>query len=373
MALKFDSNKPITISKTSNNLTAYIGFMPNEMSIKPGGKFTVELVGSTKTYKAEKTSTSGKAYATGARYTADLSSFEAVGNYRHGYETLPETEKKMYELMVKSVLDFASHSKTATRNYAYVNFEEIDLPDKNKYNETNAALFNKLVTIIRADMPNLYHIMLAYRPPYSTKDKKPYYALNILSSIDEATYKSQIQQINSITDEMCKDITPDMSDFEKFKHIHDKFLPVTYSNTTNANSIIGGFIEEKVVCEGFARSILYLCQKIGIKAIYVEGQVDRNGNGTKIHHAWNYICIDGKWYLLDATDDNGLAGSQKANYRKFLLGKKAVSGEYPLTCNEYTLPTLENDNCPGSDALRNKINNHILSQKRDCFVAVSLF
>ena len=59
----------VTFDADKHTLTAYLAFMPEEMKVKIGGKFTVMLMGD-KTYLAETTIDGGKTYAAGMRYTA---------------------------------------------------------------------------------------------------------------------------------------------------------------------------------------------------------------------------------------------------------------------------------------------------------------
>ena len=61
----------VTFDAGKRTLTAYLAFMPEEMAVKAGGKFTVTLTGD-KTYQAEITIAGGKTYAAGMRYTAAI-------------------------------------------------------------------------------------------------------------------------------------------------------------------------------------------------------------------------------------------------------------------------------------------------------------
>ncbi|MBV3733935.1 hypothetical protein [Bacteroides cellulosilyticus] len=61
----------VTFNAGKRTLTAYLAFMPEEMAVKAGGKFTVTLTGD-KTYQAETTIAGGKTYAAGMRYTAAI-------------------------------------------------------------------------------------------------------------------------------------------------------------------------------------------------------------------------------------------------------------------------------------------------------------
>ena len=61
----------VTFADGKRTLTAYLAFMPGEMAVKAGGKFTVTLTGD-KTYRAETAIAGGKTYAAGMRYTAAI-------------------------------------------------------------------------------------------------------------------------------------------------------------------------------------------------------------------------------------------------------------------------------------------------------------
>ena len=61
----------VTFAAGKRTLTAYLAFMPEEMAVKAGGKFTVILTGD-KTYQTEITIAGGKTYAAGMRYTAAI-------------------------------------------------------------------------------------------------------------------------------------------------------------------------------------------------------------------------------------------------------------------------------------------------------------
>lgn len=69
LAFSTASANKIQFSDTKSDLTAYLAFMPEDIAIKQGGKFRVELIGD-KIYMAETTVDAGKTYAAGHRYTA---------------------------------------------------------------------------------------------------------------------------------------------------------------------------------------------------------------------------------------------------------------------------------------------------------------
>lgn len=66
------------------------------------------------------------------------------------------------------------------------------------------------------------------------------------------------------------------------------------------------FKRERGVCEDYAYLFQYMCEHVGLEAVFIPG-FGRNSfkDINRIHeysnHAWNAVKIDGNWYLLDAT------------------------------------------------------------------------
>ena len=77
---------------------------------------------------------------------------------------------------------------------------------------------------------------------------------------------------------------------------------MTYANVNYADGFYGAFITKRSICSGYAKGLLYLAQRIGIRGAYV-------ANPT---HAWDNFFVEGKWYSGDSTgssaDRTGLLG-----------------------------------------------------------------
>ena len=69
---------------------------------------------------------------------------------------------------------------------------------------------------------------------------------------------------------------------------------------------IGALYTGKSVCEGIARLTQLLLQICGVQAIYCGGQTldnDKDDIQESNGHAWNVVCINGKYYHLDVSHD----------------------------------------------------------------------
>lgn len=71
-----------------------------------------------------------------------------------------------------------------------------------------------------------------------------------------------------------------------------------------AHEPYGALVDGRAVCEGYARSLKWLCEREEIPCVLVIGDaVDSNGNVGS--HMWNYVQMEnGAWYAIDVTWDD---------------------------------------------------------------------
>lgn len=101
-------------------------------------------------------------------------------------------------------------------------------------------------------------------------------------------------------------LTPDMSQYEMEKALHDMLATrVDYvTGAPNAHNAYGALVESQAVCEGYAESLQYLLQRVGIQSVEVLGSSINPSTQKQENHAWNIVRIDGEYYLIDLTWDD---------------------------------------------------------------------
>lgn len=67
------------------------------------------------------------------------------------------------------------------------------------------------------------------------------------------------------------------------------------AESNRKRSVLGGLIDGKAVCAGYAKTFQYLANASGIRCTYV------TGTSRSVGHAWNLIWIDGQPYYCDPT------------------------------------------------------------------------
>lgn len=160
-----------------------------------------------------------------------------------------------------------------------------------------------------ADSEQLYYaVARGYKPAFTT-DSVRY------------LYQKAVNVINGILDE-------NMTDYEKVLAIFDYLSTnVKYDTATAELSAEGGidfynsaafrlegvFDYNNAVCDGISKAFVLLCSIEGIKCERVTGKI----NGAT--HAWNKVCVDGKYYVVDVTNGLSVGEELSPNYKFFML------------------------------------------------------
>lgn len=237
--------------------------------------------------------------------------------YRYGYDKLTAEEKAVYDQCLVDIIGFNTSIKDITYVYAPLS----SYPSST----TNVNKVIPMLKRLTRDVPELY--IVASEIP-RTKESK--HAARLYGSYTPETYLTELEAIDESAQTILSQTNSTMTTYEKLLIIHDKLaLMCNYGgmSSASAGNIKGAFIDKTVVCEGFSRAFLYLCQRAGIRCMYVTGQLltkpEEDLWGT---HAWNFVEVDNKWYLIDMTADGSFPGI--VGHDGFLRGKDYFEQSY---------------------------------------------
>lgn len=129
----------------------------------------------------------------------------------------------------------------------------------------------------------------------------------------------QKQQTLDEADRIVKQATG--TDVEKLRFFHDTIIDrcaydkegypdpddTHYADYTAYGALVAG----KAVCEGYTKAFTLLCNQAGIPCWTVVGVTD-------VPHAWNYVKLDGNYYMVDTTLDDTWV--QENRHKYFLAG-----------------------------------------------------
>jgi Uncharacterized protein involved in cytokinesis, contains TGc (transglutaminase/protease-like) domain len=122
--------------------------------------------------------------------------------------------------------------------------------------------------------------------------------LSYLKSKDEVT--RMWADCESASDAIIAKITPDMSEYDIVKLFHHEIIKSCEYDLTeqDGRNTYGTLVTKRAYCQGYAKTFVYLCNKVGIKSMLISGDVGEQP------HMWNMVNIDGDWYQIDITFDD---------------------------------------------------------------------
>lgn len=134
--------------------------------------------------------------------------------------------------------------------------------------------------------------------------------LTLKQSIDE--YEAHMDRAEQALDkarEIAAEVDQNWTDYEKVKYLHDTiakscFYSVETKDTNN--EAYGVLVLGESMCEGYTDAMMMLCLLAGIDstATWFDGAVQDSGE-TINGHVWNVVQMDGEYYHVDVTTDDG--------------------------------------------------------------------
>ena len=177
-----------------------------------------------------------------------------------------------------------------------------------------------------------------------------YLYYTIEARFDYYSTAAQEAEVDKVVNNFVANIdTNSLTDYQVIKEIHDFICDSTtydddaidYLDRTNdlgpykyAWSSYGAFLKGACVCQGYAVAFYRLCKELGYSVRFV----------SSYGHAWNIVGLDGKYYFVDATWDDGAIdeGDYDEAYYYFLVNYSTLrSQDQKLSNEQYEAHYLE--------------------------------
>ena len=244
----------------------------------------------------------------------------------HYYKNLTLPQKAAYNKMYEAVLSMPG---------GYISLGEAEL-----LSETDVYL---AATALKGDRPEIFWLPYAWYIGETSNGQMAILFANQLGdehgNIEsyEATYVVGRGDRDRMAAELAaavkeiKALVTASTPYEIELQLHDILAErITYSAVTPARPLdhtaYGALVGGEAVCEGYSRALQLLLYEYGINSTLVTGYA----GGP---HMWNQVLLEGKWYHLDLTWNDG----EKALYhRYFNLTDTEISRDHTINA-DYSL------------------------------------
>ncbi len=167
---------------------------------------------------------------------------------------------------------------------------------------------SSLIAYLRYESTILFHVREVNYIFYPTRKEATLYPNYIYT---KSEYDTMVVKMTAIVEKIRGEILSSThSLYERELCVHDALCTnVQYADVgEESHSIVGPLLWHKGVCDGISKAAKVLLQECGIKAHVISGTAVTDA-GQYEPHAWNIVCINGKWYHLDITFDNTLSNN----------------------------------------------------------------
>ncbi len=261
-----------------------------------------------------------------------LDNTQVNGNFH--YEQLEPDAKKIYEgiynMYVQGILE------TGTQDYDLVANGQFSEDQIKEYeNSKLVSAMNAARYAFYADYPEVFYVNFQCLTVRTTKDANENYHAYIgsgryanyyvpgFNNVDEtkqaiSEFEAKVNEIvekaNNIQVEKNKTV-------EQIKFVHNEIINNTgYRLESDCTEGFEGFlgtpygalVKNQAVCEGYARALKVVLDRLQINCILVQGTHQYEGSAA-VPHMWNYVEIEKEtnartvekvWYAIDATLDD---------------------------------------------------------------------
>jgi len=169
-------------------------------------------------------------------------------------------------------------------------------------------------------------------------------ATNYIKSIEIAYLypfeqsQAAVTTLQNKVSQIVSGITPQMTEFERIKYLHDTIIKNCEYKESGYNSwtAYGALVDGQAVCEGYSKAMALLCDEIGIQNVLISGPAGG------VDHMWNMIMYNGNWYHMDLTWDDpvGGFGANFVRYDYFNLTTQQIKIDHAIDAdNCFSIPS----------------------------------
>lgn len=161
----------------------------------------------------------------------------------------------------------------------------------------DSALLDRIFECVLNDHPELFYVEGFKYTEHFMGDalKQITFAGTYSMTRDEA--RRSLVEIEKTLSGCMREVPLNEDEYSTVKYLYEYLIDNTEydKDADNNQNICSVFLGGRSVCQGYAKAMQYMLQKVGIQSVLVTGYT-----GTE-RHAWNLVRVNGSYYYLDPT------------------------------------------------------------------------
>ena len=208
-----------------------------------------------------------------------------VSGSRFAYQTLNEAQKVWYEDMEHILGSMAEEGRLSKKGL------EQGLTEKD---------LEHVFACVCMDHPELFYVEGYTYSTHLLGEQVIGYSFTGNYGMDRTTAVCRLEEIKFAAQQILDGFDfawTDGSDYEKIKYVYETLIRDTQYdlNAPDNQTIYSALVGKRSVCQGYAKSMQYLLNAMGVECALIQGTAQGEP------HGWNLVKADGDYYYVDAT------------------------------------------------------------------------
>lgn len=176
--------------------------------------------------------------------------------------------------------------------------EEIRLDKQGIEQGLDETDIDRIFQCVLMDHPELFYVEGYTYRKYTKGDRIVAIQFSGTYSMDAEQAIARHSQIELEVENILDGAKGFTDDYDKVKYVYETVIYHTEYNldASDNQNMYSVFVNRESVCQGYAKAVQYLLERMGVECTLVFGTVE-NGEG----HAWNLVKVNGNYYYVDAT------------------------------------------------------------------------
>lgn len=216
-----------------------------------------------------------------------------------------EAESPAYSFLVEDADTYAYDHLTATEQIWYTDMEQAlgcmtastPLDESGIREGLDETDVDHIFQCVLLDHPELFYVKGYTYTKYTRGEQTLAVDFEGSYEMDTEQALAREEEIEAAAERFLAEV-PDGDDYTRVKYLYEKLIRETDYDQDAADNqnIYSVLVGGASVCQGYAKTMQYLVNRLGIECTLVIGTVT---DGER--HAWNLIRMDGDYYYVDPT------------------------------------------------------------------------
>lgn len=157
---------------------------------------------------------------------------------------------------------------------------------------------DRIFQCVLMDHPELFYVKGYSYTKYNRNDKLIAVRFSGSYGMSREWVWNRKAEIDRTVEDLLANVTGLSDDYDKVRYVYETIIKNTKYDLDSPDNqnIYSVFVNHSSVCQGYAKAVQYLLNRMGVECALVQGTVD-TGEG----HAWNLVKVNGRYYYVDAT------------------------------------------------------------------------